>query len=165
MRIRFAQWLSHFRSDQSGAALVEVTLITPLMLVLSAGVFEFSNIIQTKFLLEAGVRDGARYIARCNRGSNAATCETAGRNIAVNGGAGSARVVNWTTGDIAISYTDFVITVDPDTGLQNYRSASAAVRTVEVSTSYAYTSTGLWTYLGFAALTLTVAHEERVLGN
>lgn len=157
--------LLRFRSDQAGAALVEMTLITPLMLVLSAGVFEFSNIIQTKFLLEAGVRDGARYIARCNRGGNAATCEAAGRDIAVNGGAGSARVSGWVTGDVTIVYTDFAITVDPDTGLQNYRSASAAVRTVEVGTSYAYSSTGLWTYLGFGALTLTAAHEERVLGN
>ncbi len=64
------RWLSRFRADQAGAALVEMTLIVPLMLTLAAGVFEFSNIIKTKLLLEAGVRDGARYIARCNRGSN-----------------------------------------------------------------------------------------------
>jgi len=162
---RCRRWLSRFRADQAGAALVEMTLIVPLMLTLAAGVFEFSNIIKTKLLIEAGVRDGARYIARCNRGSNQATCEAAGTNIAVTGGSGTARVSGWTTADVTISYTSIAVTTDPDTGLQNYRSAGTAVRTVSVQASYDYAGTGLWAYLGFDALTLTAAHEERVLGN
>ena len=162
---QFRRWLSRFRADQAGVALVEMTLIVPLMLTLAAGVFEFSNIIKTKLLLEAGVRDGARYIARCNRGSNEAACEAAGEDIAVTGGTGTARVTGWTTSGVTVSYSSITITTDPDTGLQNYRSAGTAVRTVRVVGSHAYASTGLWTYLGFDALTLTAAHEERVLGN
>ena len=46
--------------------LIEMTLITPLMLAISAGVFEFGNLIQQKLLVEAGLRDGARYASRCN---------------------------------------------------------------------------------------------------
>ena len=58
--------LERFRSDDLGAILVEMTLITPLMITLSAGVFEFGNLIHQKLLIEAGLRDGARYGARCN---------------------------------------------------------------------------------------------------
>jgi Flp pilus assembly protein TadG len=153
----------NFAADQAGAALVEMTIITPLVLGLAAGVFEFSNIIHTKLLLEAGVRDGALYIARC-AGSDTA-CDAAGKQIAVTGQSGSARVTGWEVDDVNVTRTPYAVTVDPDTGLQNYRSATVNVTTVEVDTSYAYAGTGLWAYLGFGALTLTVAHEERVLGN
>lgn len=159
--------LSHhwkfFAADQAGAVLVEMTIITPFMLALAAGVFEFSNIIQTKLMLEAGVRDAALYIARC--AGVAADCEADGKDIAVTGTTGSARVTGWATTDVNISYVNFPIIVDPNTGLQNYRSADANVTTVQVDTAYPYAGTGLWTYLGFGALTLTAAHEERVLGN
>ncbi|ESX12642.1 pilus assembly protein [Mesorhizobium sp. M1148] len=64
--IRLRQITRRFRGDENGAALVEVALIVPLMLLLSAGVFELSNILNTRLLLEAGVEDGARYVARCN---------------------------------------------------------------------------------------------------
>lgn len=151
-----------FAADERGAALVEMTIITPLMLTLAAGVFEFSNIIQTKLLLEAGVRDGALYIARCGVTSD---CQTNGKNIAVTGGAGSARVISWVVGQVTVTPNDFAVVLDPDTGLQNYRSSDANVTTVEVTTSYPYTSTGLWGYLGFSAVTLTAAHEERVIGH
>lgn len=154
---------SLFIADERGAALVEMTIITPLMLTLAAGVFEFSNIIQTKLLLEAGVRDAALYIARC--GGVASDCEDDGKDIAVTGAGGSARVTGWVVGQVNVTYTDFAVALDPDTGLQNYRSSDANVTTVEVDTAYPYAGTGLWGYLGFGALSLTAAHEERVLGH
>src|SRR4029079_14292798 len=61
-----SRYLSRFRRDQRGAVIVEMTLITRLMLVLSAGVFEFGNLIHDKLLMEAGLTDAARYAARCN---------------------------------------------------------------------------------------------------
>jgi Flp pilus assembly protein TadG len=152
-----------FGADQAGAALVEMTIITPLILALAAGVFEFSNIIHTKLLLEAGVRDGALYIARC--AGTTTDCDAGGKQIAVTGESGSDRITGWVVGDVNVVRTNYPVTVDPDTGLQNYRSASVNVTTVEVETLYTYTGTGLWAYLGFGALTLRAAHEERVLGN
>lgn len=53
-----SRYLGRFRHDQRGAVMVEMTLITPLMLVLSAGVFEFGNLIHDKLLMEATVTDG-----------------------------------------------------------------------------------------------------------
>lgn len=160
--------ISRFLRDERGAALVEMTLITPFMLVLAAGVFEFSGIMHTKLLVETGLRDGARYIARCYREDPPTACEAAGKSIAVNGvpSAGGTlipRVNDWTVGQINVDYEVTAITVNED-GEQNLRSNTGFVRVVRVSTDYAYAGSGLWSYLGFDALTLSMAHEERVLG-
>jgi hypothetical protein len=56
------------------------------------------------------------------------------------------------------------ITVDPNTGNQNYLGSSADVLVAQVSTDYSYTGTGLLGVLGFGPLTLSVAHQERVIG-
>lgn len=153
--------------DQRGVALVEMALVTPFMVLLSAGVFEFSNILHARLLLEAGVEDAARYIARCDRVSNRDTCKAAGKNLAVTGtplSGGTARVTGWSTTEVTVSYTSTAITVDIH-GLQNYRGAGTSVDVVQVSTSHPYTGSGLWTYLGFGALQLTASHQERIMGS
>ena len=163
MRQIIPQQFRRFLGEERGAALVEMTLITPLMLALAAGVFEFSNIMHTKLLIETGLRDGTRYIARCYRSEPPTACETSGIDVAVMGGTATARVINWTAGQVSVGYETTPISVDVD-GLQNYRSNTSEVRVVAMSTDYAYTGTGLWAYLGFGALTLSMMHEERVLG-
>lgn len=155
------QWLKGFAAEEAGAALVEMTIITPLMLTLAAGVFEFSNIIQTKLLIEAGVRDAALYFARC--GSSQAVCEANAIDIAVTGASGSDRVAGFDAGMVSVTYTP-VSVFDAD-GTQIYRSNEPTLTIVEVTASYPYGGTGLWAYLGFGALTLPAAHEERVLGH
>ena len=62
---RLLRHLKRFRREERGAILVEMTLITPLMIVLSAGVFEFGNLIHQKLLIEAGLRD--YYLAEAER--------------------------------------------------------------------------------------------------
>jgi Flp pilus assembly protein TadG len=152
-----------FASDERGAVLVEMALITPLVILLSAGVFEFSNIIHTKLLLEAGVIDAARYIARCG-GPDEATCDARGANLAVNGDETntSPRVDGWLVADVDVNYLSVDAVAEDGTKL--YRSNTTEVRVVQVSTAYAYPGTGLWDFLGFGDLTLTAAHEERVMG-
>jgi Flp pilus assembly protein TadG len=149
--------------DESGAVLVEMALITPLVILLSAGVFEFSNIIHTKLLIEAGVIDAARYIARCS-GPNEATCNSRGSNLAANAvvAGGSARVEGWLPADVAVGYLSVAAVAEDGTRI--YRSNTTDVRIVQVSTTFAYPGTGLWDFLGFDDLTLTAAHEERVMG-
>jgi Flp pilus assembly protein TadG len=163
----FLRSMNRLLQDQQGVALVEMALVTPFMLLLSAGVFEFSNIIHTRSLLEAGVEDAARYIARCDRVSNRDACKAAGKNLAVTGSpasGGTARVTGWSTGEVSVSYASTAITVDVN-GQQNYRGSGANVDVVQVSTSHPYAGTGLWTYLGFGAFQLTASHQERVMGS
>ncbi|RWX57860.1 pilus assembly protein, partial [Mesorhizobium sp. M4B.F.Ca.ET.089.01.1.1] len=88
-----SQHLHRFRREQQGTALVEMALIAPLMLLLSAGVFEFGNLIHKKLLMEAGLSDAARFAARCNSqlytkaGLAAIDCANIATNIAVFGNA------------------------------------------------------------------------------
>ena len=110
------------------------------------------------------MRDAARYVARCNRGDNATACEAAAEAIAVDAGSGTARVSGWSVDDVEIAYDSVAVTIDED-GLSNYRSSASTVETVRVTSDYAYIGTGLWSYLGFGALTLSVSHEQRLLGN
>ncbi|OBQ62608.1 TadE/TadG family type IV pilus assembly protein [Mesorhizobium erdmanii] len=164
MLIKLKQFLQRFHHDEQGAALVEIAIVTPFVLLLSAGVFEFSNIFNTRLLLAAGVEDAARYMARCSSDWN--TCSGLAKNLAVNGAVtgGSARVTGWTTGQVTITPVVSTPAIDTATGTELYLSSTTNVVVVEVSTSYPYPTLGLWSYLGFANLTLTVLHQERVLG-
>ena len=163
--------MKRFGLDQRGAVLVEMTLITPLVLTLAAGVFEFSSIIHTKLLIEAGIEDGARYLARCiRRPADKPACETAAKNMAVTAttnGTGALRATGcspaWATGAISVTYPSF-LSVDPGTGDRNYLSVDTTVEVADVSTTCQYVGTGLLSFIGFSPLTLTVSHDERILG-
>ena len=50
--------------DQTGAAIVEATVLVPVLLILFLGVFEFSYVFYQQQLIEIGVRDAARYLSR-----------------------------------------------------------------------------------------------------
>ena len=86
-------FLRRFCHDETGAVLVETAIILPLMITLSAGVYEFSNAIYTRLMLESGVADAARYMSRCVHDDGDATevanCETSAKNLAVCGTVGS----------------------------------------------------------------------------
>ncbi len=157
--------LKRFRSDERGSVLVEMTLITPLMISLSAGVFEFGNLFQKKLLIEAGLRDAARYASRCNASFSGYTCNAYAQNIAVFGSyaAGTARVTGWAASDVTIAYYNTVNTQNAD-GTQDYRGKGANVTTVRVTTSFSYAGFSLLSYLGLSPITLAAAHEERVTG-
>jgi Flp pilus assembly protein TadG len=163
-----------FGRDENGAVLVEMALVTPFLLLLSGGVFEFSTILLTRLSIEAGVEDAARYIARCTPSLSTA-CVTSAKNLAVTGtidGSGAARVSNWTTSGVNVSpgaacasASTYCIATSDGSGVELYRNGSSYVTIVEVDGSYAYTGTGLWSYLGFGALTLSASHQERVFGS
>ncbi|MER9726053.1 MULTISPECIES: TadE/TadG family type IV pilus assembly protein [unclassified Mesorhizobium] len=166
--------LDRFRRDQRGAVLVEMTLITPLMLFLSAGVFEFGNLIHDKLLMEAGLSDGARYAARCNSqmytdyadaGFTAIDCADIAANIAVFGnaaGALPARVAGW-------GKTDVTITIGTschnavELGVTQYRSTTAQVCIVRAAGTFAYSGVGMLSLIGVGPITLTGLHEERLI--
>jgi len=155
--------IGKFHRDDKGAALVEVAITAPLVLLLSAGVFEFSNVLNTRLLLEAGVEDAARYMARCSDGTWN-NCVTLGKNLAVNGAVtgGSARVTGWTTAAVTVTKTS-TAAVD-GSGNQLYLSNTGTVDVVQVSTSLPYSGIGFWDFLGFGTINVTASHQERVFG-
>lgn len=158
--------VKRFRKEERGAILVEMTLITPLMIVLSAGVFEFGNLIHQKLLIEAGLRDAARYAARCTAAVTGVDCLANARNIAAFGSVSgtTARVSGWDDSDVIINTYDTANNVDPDTGLQDYRGTGAQVTTVRATTSIPYAPVGLLAVIGIGTITLNASHEERFIG-
>jgi Flp pilus assembly protein TadG len=168
---RLTSLIGKYARCERGATLVEMTLIVPLLISLSAGVFEFGHLIQNKLLLEAGVRDGARYGARCNTSLTGSptgmNCISNVRNIAVTGthdGSGSARVKNWVVGDVTVAIRNDEVAKDPVTNAVLYRSQTSHVQVIRVTTSYSYTGASLLSHLGFGPFTISASHEERFLG-
>lgn len=165
--------LHRFRHDRSGTALVEMALIAPLMVILSAGVFEFGNLIHEKLLMEAGLSDGARFAARCNsqmytdNGLAAIDCADIATNIAVFGnaaGTGNARVNGWQKADVTVTIAasgschDAVVA-----GVTQYRSTTAQVCIVRAAGTLDYSDVGMLSLLSIGPITLNGFHEERLI--
>lgn len=151
--------------------MVEMTLVAPLMLTLSAGVFEFGNLIHDKLLMEAGLTDGARFAARCNSqiytdaGLAAIDCASIATNIAVYGnvaGTGSPRVPNWQTANVTVTIGTSCHNAVVG-GVTQYRSATAQVCIVEADGTYPYSGVGLLSLVGFGTINLTGSHQERLM--
>ncbi|PBB81994.1 pilus assembly protein TadE [Mesorhizobium sp. WSM3879] len=162
---KFGHITQLFRRDEDGTALVEMAIVAPFVLLLSAGVFEFSNILNTRLLLEAGVEDAARYMARCSTDWD--TCKGLAQKLAAYGAVDgtSARVTGWLPAQVTIAKTSIAATDTTTTPpTQIYLSSKSTVDVVTVSTSYTYPDLGFWSYLGFGDFTLSVAHQERVFG-
>lgn len=159
---RLGNIIRRFQGDESGAALVEAAITIPLVLLLSAGVFEFSNVLNTRLLLEAGVEDAARYMARCS--SDWDTCMARAQNLAANGAvsSGSARVAGWLPEDVKI--TKLSTPATDGSGNILYLSNSSNVDVVQVKTTWPYNGMVFWDYLGFGSIDIKVSHQERVFG-
>lgn len=165
--------LGRFCGEDRGAILVEMTLITPLMITLSAGVFEFGNLIHQKLLIEAGLRDGARYAARCNSqiytdyGFAAINCAANAENIALFGniaGTGTVRVTGWSATNVTIDIANAADCRDAAVGgVTQYRSVTPRVCIVRATSSFNYAGTGLLAFLGLSPITLNGVHEERLI--
>jgi Flp pilus assembly protein TadG len=171
-----ARHLRRFGRDQRGTTLVELAIVAPMMLLLSAGVFEFGNLIHDKMLVEAGLNDGARFAARCNSqlytdaGLAAIDCADIATNIAVYGKATATqtdtpRVPGWQKSDVTVTIADPTTchnAVDPN-GIVLYLSTSSQVCIVTASGTYAYSGVGMLSLLNIGPITLASSHQERLI--
>jgi Flp pilus assembly protein TadG len=160
------------RRDEDGSALVEATIVMPLLLSLFLGVFEFSWFFYNQQLVVSGLRDAARYMTRieltdgnrdpcvqkdqngvlytADAANIATTAETAG---------GSARVSGWSAADVTIScFSSAAI----DAG--NYADGSTSMTIIDVATRFVDPSLGLFVSLGLKLPVLSFSHEERFIG-
>jgi Flp pilus assembly protein TadG len=160
-----------FGSDRCGAALLELTVVLPVVMAIGFGAIEFGNLIYKDHLLWNGVRDGARYYAGLPYDSSNTTQttnnETAAKNIAVTGvtSGGTARVEGWTTSEVTISYAT-VANGPTSCGTEKCYRGTDIITMVTLSTSYPYQSVGFMEFLGFGSTTtLTASHQERIIGN
>jgi Flp pilus assembly protein TadG len=152
--------LLRFRNDKRGVAALEAALAFPFLVLMTAGLFEFGSLFYNYELIQTGVRDAARYLARV---ADPHASETAARNLATRGSvdtSGALRVRWWQAGDVQITYRAIANPVDATTGRRLYRGGDP-LTVVRVSTSLDYTGIGLLTKVGLGPVPLTAAHEER----
>jgi Flp pilus assembly protein TadG len=67
------RWTAGVRSD-SGAALIELAVVTPLLLLMALGIGDFGRVVYDSIVLSHAARAGAHYGAQ----SNATTADSAG---------------------------------------------------------------------------------------
>jgi Flp pilus assembly protein TadG len=160
MSVRIHQSL--WRSDE-GSALIEGAIIVPFLLVLVLGVFEFSWLIDQQHLISTGIHDAARYIAR-SANPRDIIIQNDAKRLATTGAidGDTARVKGWTTRDVHIAYAPVNNSVAVN-GLTPFRGDST-IQIVTVSTTFTVPSLGFFGFLGLKPPTLTVSHQERVIG-
>ena len=156
--------------DQRGAALVEATILAPIMLILFLGVFEFSWFFYQQQLVEIGIRDAARYLSRndlstmCPCGPCAGTLVVNAQNLATTGSIDAStpsRVCTggktcWDVGDVTISCT---LSAVPAGSV-----GSPYIITVTTPTHPDDRSLGFFGFLRLPIPTNSFTHSERSVG-
>ena len=150
--------------DSEGSALVEATIILPVLFILVFGVFEFSWLICQQHLISTGIHDAARYIAR-SAIPNDPTMKQNAKYLATTGAidGDTPRVRGWTVDDVDISYT-FINNPAGDNGLTNFRGGEV-IESVTVSTTFTVPELGFFGILRLAPPILNVTHQERVIAS
>src|SRR5262245_59528216 len=150
--------------ESEGSALVEGSIILPVLFILVFGVFEFSWVICQRHLILTGISDAGRYIARSTTPNDSTTKKDA-KNLAITGAVDSdtPRVRGWTADDIDISYT-FIDNAADDNGLTNFRGGQV-IESVTVSTTFTVPSFGFFNILKLSPPILNVSHQERIVSS
>jgi hypothetical protein len=150
--------------------LLEASVLTPLLLSVVLGVYEFSWYFYQQQQIEAGVRDAARYMARvpqplsgftpCTEvDSSGNTYASYAQNIAAFGntaGTGIARVSGWLPAKVIITCAESPV--------GNYADGTTTMTIIYVTTSFTDPTLGLFGFLGLAAPSISVTHQERFIG-
>ncbi len=148
--------------DANGTAAMEAAIAAPVVLILMVGAIEYGNLLYNANLIQTGLRDAARYLARVD---DPMQREQEAKRLAVTGtisGSAPARVAWWQEGHITISRRSLTNTSDAE-GRRPLRGGDE-VYVVRVATEVDYRGFGTLSALGRDALRLAFAHEERVVG-
>jgi TadE-like protein len=149
--------------NRDGTAVIEFALVAPLLIFLMCGMAEFANVMRQYHVMEKGVRDAGRYLARVPMtgcvvdGASA----TAARNLAVTGrtSGGAALLPNWTDANtVIISVAECV-----DNSAGTYR-GRAQMPVIQVQASATYVDLGLLTIIGVGAIDLEATHQQIWIG-
>lgn len=161
---RFGSRVRRFLRESRAVAALEAAIATPVVLAILIGAAEFGNALYSATLIQTGVRDAARYLART---AEPETYEPYARRLAVTGGiqdGGTRRVSWWSEEDIAVGYRHIANAEDPDTGRKSYRGGTH-VTVIQVSTRVDYQGLGTLAFIGQDAVEIAFAHEERWVGD
>lgn len=162
-------WLTMLRKDRSGAAIVEMTIMAPVLISLALGVVEFGRALHHHHVINKAMRDASRFLARvpvdCPSGAATGTVTesadiTRAKNLALSGDpdGGPPKVSYWTDpASIAVQIDCF-----PNTS-GAYR-GQAGIPLITVTATVPYQDLGLLGALGLSAKTFTPRHQQMHIG-
>ncbi len=146
-----------------GVAMFEFAITLPLLLIIFAGGWEMARTLWTYDMLNKGVRDAARYLSRLDD-PNTPAAETKALYLVLTGDFQAGQPPRLDHNNVTISV-----------GTRTYANASGVYRStdgatgpinvVQVRADYTFDAP-LLAFLGIAdPLTISVAHEERHIGD
>ena len=163
MAMRPSSLLRRLRRDESGAALVELAISLPLMLIIFATAVEGARLMWSFEAANTGVRDAARYLARrtpldiCTSGSIPLSDDAIRDRIRaqVNGS-------RWFPSKVSVNSASASLSCVAGT----YRVSPAPVVRVSAQVSVAFPFASVFSLAGvtLSPVTATVADANRVFG-
>jgi len=163
---RLKRSLGSWWHDTEGSVVVEAAVVIPVLIPLIFGALEFAWYFQKRQLVESGVRDAARYLARSNAAASDAnpcadgTAVTNAKHIAMYGvtSVGTPRIPGWTD--------DTSITIECPSFANSGGSylGAALIYRVTVSASFADPAVGFFSIINLTAPNLRASHTERSIG-
>ena len=162
-------WIARFGRERNGVALVEMSIMAPLLISLALGIVEFGRALQHHHVINKAMRDSARYLARvpvdCPSGSSTGSVTDANdiakaKNLALNGAptGGTAKISYWSN---PATITVRVDCFDNTAGVYRGR---AGIPLITVSATVPYQDLGLLAVLGLSARTFSVGHQQLHIG-
>ena len=155
--------LSTFFKAKRGAALVEFSLVAPLLIFLMCGMAEFACVMRQYHIMEKGVRDAGRYLARVPMTGCTLDGTSVGlaQNLALTGrtASGSYLLPSWTdTNTVSVAVAQCI-----DNSGGAYRGHDD-IPVIEVTAEAPYTGLGMLSIIGVGAITLEVTHQQLWIG-
>ena len=155
--------LSTFFKAKRGAALVEFSLVAPLLIFLMCGMAEFACVMRQYHIMEKGVRDAGRYLARVPMTGCTLDSTSVGlaQNLALTGrtASGSYLLPSWTdTNTVSVAVAQCI-----DNSGGAYRGHDD-IPVIEVTAEAPYTGLGMLSIIGVGAITLEVTHQQLWIG-
>lgn len=160
---RIRSLVERLHRDTRGAVLTEAIIVIPFVTLFSVGILEFGNMLWQKEQIETGLRDAARYLARCQPDSELSDfdsdcTEVLARLIAYYGTSSASatvpRVTGWTPARSAIAF---------EYPMRNGHQVGGH-KVVVARTSHVYSASPLFGWLDLGAVTIQAYHEQRYVG-
>lgn len=158
--------IARLRRDTSGASLIEMTLVAPLLIALMCGLAEFGQALRQYHTMHKGVRDAARYLASvpANPACSGVPDPTPyawadaiadAKRLAVYGSTNGSTPIfkGWTS--------TATVQVEDDECEPNPRGPTALpLPRIRVVASAPYTDLGMLSAIGAGPITISVQHEQ-----
>ena len=139
-----------FFAERDGVAMTEAIIVVPFLTLFAVGVLEFGALFWQREQIETGLRDAARYMARCPH--PVLTCEATARNLAYYGSSSATtveRVPGWNDTNSPITFT-----VAP----------FGTLDIVTAVTAHDLVNSPFFNFLGIGVISISANHDQRFMG-